>query len=482
MGDFVIADSLRTPHTDDYAVKELLGRGKFGAVHRVIDKKGGQAAMKFLDKKKLARFGVKGDKLNLEITIMKTLSDSPYFMHHLATYETRNDVMIVSELVTGGELFHRIAEKDFFSEAETIHAVRQILAGVGEMHARRIIHRDLKPENIMVEGDMTTIKLIDFGLAVIKAPGSKPIQEIVGTPEYMAPEVIGYEDTPFAADIWAVGCITYNLLAGVPPFSGDTDLQTMGLVTAYSGNLDWEGDFVEPAPPQARAFIEALLQKDPRKRPRADECLKLPWLDQATGDAPESKSVINVAKLRQFNAQRRWKRAIKFVLSAVRLLRSIGARSEPNSPPRTPRLSQSPRPTSFSLNPPTFETPTPSNIPTSISPAAKNENTPPTITPIPVPTQSPTRERSPALRKPLSSRAHDPPSDTVVGKKIATLRDTVEALEAAIEKEEKAGGSIENLRKLDTALEKNRLRLDTLLALYGDWTPQARAPGQLNTP
>lgn len=106
------------------------------------------------------------------------------------------------------------------------------------MHKNKIIHRDLKPENILLESDMDfdQIKMIDFGTSMVYDP-SKPLEEKLGTPYYIAPEVLN-KNYNFKCDIWSVGVITYILLSGNPPFNGSTDQEIMKKVRAGKYNFD----------------------------------------------------------------------------------------------------------------------------------------------------------------------------------------------------------------------------------------------------
>lgn len=131
--------------------------------------------------------------------------------------EDQTNFYIVTEIIKGGELFQEILKKQKLDEADSARIVSQILLALNYMHKQNIIHRDLKPENILIENE-TNVKLADFGFAVINKNEGQ--SRVLGSPLYMAPEIIRGEAYGPAVDIWAVGVITCILLTGRPPFFG----------------------------------------------------------------------------------------------------------------------------------------------------------------------------------------------------------------------------------------------------------------------
>ena len=111
----------------------------------------------------------------------------------------------------GGELFDFISEKERLSEEEASNFIQQILLGLKHMHSKHIAHLDLKPENIMLKSpDSHHLKLIDFGLSRKIKPGEE-VREMLGTPEFVSPEVVNYEPLSLNTDMWSIGVITYIL-------------------------------------------------------------------------------------------------------------------------------------------------------------------------------------------------------------------------------------------------------------------------------
>ena len=128
------------------------------------------------------------------------------------------------EVVTGGDLLAKIGRLQQFTESQAAHVIEQVLLALNFMHKKNIMHRDLKPENLLCEENADDvndeeiyIKLTDFGFAT-KYDSSKKQTLSLGSPMYMAPELVKEEAYDFKVDCWATGVITYILLTGAPPF------------------------------------------------------------------------------------------------------------------------------------------------------------------------------------------------------------------------------------------------------------------------
>lgn len=131
-------------------------------------------------------------------------------------FDWRDLFSFVSNSVGAGELFERVIREDFvLTERDCVHFMRQICSGVSYMHSQSILHLDLKPENVLcVAENSNQIKIIDFGLARVYRPGES-IRVLYGTPEFIAPEVINYDEVDFSTDLWSVGVICYILWVAV---------------------------------------------------------------------------------------------------------------------------------------------------------------------------------------------------------------------------------------------------------------------------
>jgi len=212
--------------------------------------------------------------LRREIEIMKKLKHKNIIQLY-EVYEEDENIYIVVEIVTGGELFDHIITRGTYSERDAANIIRQVLEAVEFMHKSKIAHRDLKPENILVTGPNNDIvKVSDFGLS--KDFGKDKLRTACGTPDYVAPEVLRGSTYDYTVDIWSVGVICYILLCGFPPFYGSSDQQIFDKI------LKCEYDFPSPdwdnITEDAKEFVSAILVIDPNDRPNAEQCLTAPWI------------------------------------------------------------------------------------------------------------------------------------------------------------------------------------------------------------
>ncbi|XP_025151543.3 death-associated protein kinase 2 isoform X1 [Bubalus bubalis] len=265
---------------DFYDIGEELGSGQFAIVKKCREKSTGlEYAAKFIKKRQspASRRGVCREEIEREVSILRqVLHPNVITLHDV--FENRTDVVLILELVSGGELFDFLAQKESLSEEEATSFIKQILEGVNYLHAKKIAHFDLKPENIMLLDKnipIPHIKLIDFGLAHEIEDGVE-FKNIFGTPEFVAPEIVNYEPLGLEADMWSIGVITYILLSGASPFLGDTKQETLANITAVS--YDFDEEFFSQTSELAKDFIRKLLVKETRKRLTIQEALRHPWI------------------------------------------------------------------------------------------------------------------------------------------------------------------------------------------------------------
>lgn len=251
-----------------------LGSGLSGTVikakHRVT---GIQFALKTLELKQSDR---ENQDLKNELKIMAQL-DHPNIVRLVETYYTKDCVHLIMELCPGGELFDRLLERRRYHEDQARDLIRKVLNVVRFCHDRGIVHRDLKLENILFDsrGEGAEVKICDFGLSKRYGSSIKNMSDKVGTPYYMAPEVLdGQYDEK--CDLWSVGVITFMLLTGKPPFPGATNEDIMNHVCTWPLQL-CDRDFKDKSK-ESREFIKKLLDRDRYNRPSAAEALTLPWM------------------------------------------------------------------------------------------------------------------------------------------------------------------------------------------------------------
>ncbi|XP_051255357.1 death-associated protein kinase 3 [Dicentrarchus labrax] len=263
-----------------YEMGEELGSGQFAIVRKCKEKNSSvEYAAKFIKKRRLSssRRGVSREEIEREVNILREIQHSNIITLH-DIFENKTDVILILELVSGGELFDFLAEKESLTEEEATQFLKQILDGVQYLHSKRIAHFDLKPENIMLLDKNVPnprIKLIDFGIAHQIKAGNE-FKNIFGTPEFVAPEIVNYEPLGLEADMWSIGVITYILLSGASPFLGETKQETLTNISAV--NYDFDEEYFSNTSELAKDFIRRLLVKDPKKRMTIDDSLEHPWI------------------------------------------------------------------------------------------------------------------------------------------------------------------------------------------------------------
>ncbi|KAM6059202.1 death-associated protein kinase 2 isoform 4-T4 [Theristicus caerulescens] len=312
---------------DVYEIGEELGSGQFAIVKKCREKSTGmEYAAKFIKKRqsRASRRGVRREEIEREVTILQQVLHANIIKLH-DIYENKTDVVLILELVSGGELFDFLAQKESLSEEEATRFIKQILDGVNYLHSRKIAHFDLKPENIMLLDKnipIPHIKLIDFGLAH-KIEDGVEFKNIFGTPEFVAPEIVNYEPLGLAADMWSIGVITYILLSGASPFLGETKQETLANITAV--NYEFDEEFFSNTSDLAKDFIQKLLVKDTRKRLTIQEALSHPWITPVDKRQAlvRQASVVNMENFKRQYARRRWKLSYRIVSLCNHLSRSL---------------------------------------------------------------------------------------------------------------------------------------------------------------
>lgn len=189
--------------------------------------------------------------------------------------------------------------------------MKQVLGCINYCHANHIVHRDLKPENILLEQnkEFDQIKIIDFGTSLV-FDENKKLDEKLGTPYYIAPEVLAKNYGP-KCDIWSCGVITFIVLSGIPPFNGASDQEIMKKVKL--GKFSFQDAVWGNVSDDAKDFISQLLTKDQDKRPSAEQALQHPWIVKVN-ELMKTNLSTDVAmgalkNLQNFNAQSKLKQA-----------------------------------------------------------------------------------------------------------------------------------------------------------------------------
>lgn len=160
---------------------------------------------------------------------------------------------------------------------------------VNYCHSKNVVHRDLKPENILLEAnkDFDQIKIIDFGTSLVMDP-TKTLNEKLGTPYYIAPEVLNKKYN-HKCDIWSCGVICYILLSGIPPFNGANDQDIMNKVK--KGVVSFSDPSWSSISDNAKDFIKKLLTFDIETRPNAEDSIQHPWIVQMSQSTVDNSLV-----------------------------------------------------------------------------------------------------------------------------------------------------------------------------------------------
>jgi serine/threonine protein kinase/Tol biopolymer transport system component len=263
--------SLTGQRVGTYDILDLLGVGGMGQVYRARDTRlGRDVAVKVLprlfsvDPERVARF-------EREAQLLASLNH-PHIAAIYGFEQTDAVHALVLELVDGPTLAERL-QAGPLPIAEALRIARQIADALEAAHERRIVHRDLKPQNIKVKPD-STVKVLDFGLAKaaiaaandagVSRTSATPVDGtrdgiILGTGSYMSPEQSRGHAVDKRTDIWAFGCVLYEMLTGHPAFAGDTISDTLAAVLKQEP--DWQA-LPADTPPGIRSLLRRCLQKD----------------------------------------------------------------------------------------------------------------------------------------------------------------------------------------------------------------------------
>jgi len=249
-----------------YERGRFLGKGGFAKCYELKDLATGEITAGKIVPKSLLTKSHQKEKMSQEIRLHKGVSNA--FLVKLYSYfEDSNFVYIVLEICRKRSLMELHKRRKAITEPETRYFMRHILLGVLYLHENKIIHRDLKLGNVFLNDNMEC-KIGDFGLATRVDYDGERKKTLCGTPNYIAPEVLGKKGHSYEVDVWSLGCILYTLLVGKPPF------ETQSLKDTYSRIKKNEYHVPSRVGPLAKNLIQKLLQHEPNKRPSVAEILQ----------------------------------------------------------------------------------------------------------------------------------------------------------------------------------------------------------------
>ncbi|KAL9179340.1 hypothetical protein ACHAXT_008630 [Thalassiosira profunda] len=304
----------------DFELLCVIGMGAFGKVLQVRNRHSSQIyAMKIISKRLIKRKGAYVENILAERNILSKITTHPFIVTMRASFQTREKLFIIMDFCAGGELFLKVAREGHFREKTAAFYLAEITLALEHLHSVNVLHRDLKPENILLGSDGHCC-LTDFGLAKdFTGAGENGDEDrartLCGTMEYMAPEMVARKWYGKGADYWSLGCIAYEMLSGLPPFSSKK-----GSKELFKKIMNERIRMPDGASAAACKLLKGLLNRDAGKRLGASKgtmfeiggvgALKqqpffsgLDWgkLELKGIDPPEDFSVDNDEDLRHFH-------------------------------------------------------------------------------------------------------------------------------------------------------------------------------------
>ncbi|XP_013186649.2 serine/threonine-protein kinase fused [Amyelois transitella] len=249
---------------ESYVVSSFIGEGSFGRVFKAKHKETDAiVALKVIRKKGRSSKDLKN--LRQECDIQRQLNH-PNIIRMIDSFDTESELVVVTEYADK-ELHSILAKEGCLNEEQVKKITWDLVSALYYLHSHRVLHRDLKPQNVLIDSTGRA-KLCDFGLARIMTNSTHILTSIKGTPLYMAPELIEEKPYDHQADLWSLGCIVYELMAGQPPFCTMSIWQLVRMIKHKP--VQWP-TFIST---EARSFLQGLLHKDPMKRMSWPEILK----------------------------------------------------------------------------------------------------------------------------------------------------------------------------------------------------------------
>jgi len=276
---------------------ELLGRGAFGRVYKGLNYQTGE----IVAVKQILKTDLEPSQLPAimhELQLLQSLSH-PHIVKFLSYHEVDDYLFFVMEYVENGSLHETMKKFGVFPEELLVLYVAQVLHGLKYLHDQKVIHRDIKGCNLLLtkEGE---VKLADFGSCTNAAVDKQ--FTVVGTPFWMAPEIISVEGGEKVSDIWSLGCTIIELLTGKPPYWDAGAMSALFKMVACAH---------PPLPPdisdELRDFLLKCFIRDVKLRPGPQELLQHPWISKNIH--PEKKQTPSTAEIhrtiREYNSTKR---------------------------------------------------------------------------------------------------------------------------------------------------------------------------------
>ncbi|KAL0265293.1 Serine/threonine-protein kinase [Diplodia seriata] len=278
---------------EDFQILKLIGKGTFGQVFQVRKKDTGRIyAMKVLSKKVIVQKKEVAHTLGERNILVRTaMADSAFIVGLKFSFQTPTDLYLVTDYMSGGELFWHLQKEGRFNEARAKFYIAELILALQHLHEHDIVYRDLKPENILLDAN-GHIALCDFGLSKANLTENDTTNTFCGTTEYLAPEVLldehGYTKM---VDFWSLGVLVFEMCCGWSPFYAE-DTQQMYKNIAF-GKVRFPRDALST---EGRNFVKGLLNRNPKHRlganRDAEELKAHPFFGDIDWDALSKKNLV----------------------------------------------------------------------------------------------------------------------------------------------------------------------------------------------
>ncbi|KAF9006142.1 hypothetical protein BDQ17DRAFT_1423841 [Cyathus striatus] len=317
-----------------FQLGNCIGRGQFGTVYRALNLNTGQTVAV----KRIRLEGLKEDEINTlmrEVDLVKSLSH-PSIVKYEGMARDNDTLSIVLEYAENGSLGQTLKAFGKLNERLVASYVVKILEGLHYLHGCDVVHCDLKAANILTTKN-GNVKLSDFGVSLnLRAMGLET-KDVAGTPNWMAPEVIELKGASTKSDIWSLACTVIELLTGKPPYSEISNTMTVMFRIVE--------DDIPPLPencsPPLEDFLTQCFNKEPARRPSAEELCEHPWLKMNWVELKDLRPQDSIPFLRRVSADVQKMDVVKYITQFDMTnspTSEVGSRSPPVSPisPSTP--------------------------------------------------------------------------------------------------------------------------------------------------
>ncbi|KAJ3001873.1 hypothetical protein NUW54_g6163 [Trametes sanguinea] len=329
-----------------FQLGNCIGRGQFGAVYRALNLNTGQ----MVAVKRIRLEGLKEDEISQlmkEVDLVKSLSH-PSIVKYEGMARDDDTLSIVLEYAENGSLGQTLKAFGKLNERLVANYVVKILEGLHYLHQNDVVHCDLKAANILTTKN-GNVKLSDFGVSLNLRAMEREMKDVAGTPNWMAPEVIELKGASTKSDIWSLACTVIELLTGRPPYAE--------IANSMSVMFRIVEDEMPPLPDDCsenlQDFLKWCFNKDPAKRPSAEQLCEHEWLKKHSAAHKELRPQDSIPFLRRVSADMQKSKAIRY-LADIEMpdsdRSSADLRPSPLELPGTPqvrrRLSNDPEPIS----------------------------------------------------------------------------------------------------------------------------------------